>query len=128
MAANTVPIFPLSPRIETQFITDTDGTTRKLLFNASTDGSRINSMGVSSDNSASTTIQFHLSKDGGSSFNLLGTIVVAANYQGPVHSGIPVFDTVNGMPIPSGSSIYVSVAASVASGKFLRFSAVGSNY
>lgn len=128
MPANTTPVFPISARIESQKIENADSTNKKLLFAAGTNGSRINIIGLNSDDTASATIQYYLSKDSGSTFSYLGYITVAAGYQGAIQSGIPCFDSALGMAIPSGASLYVAVAVAVTSGKTLCFSATGSDY
>lgn len=128
MAANITPIFPLAARIETQIIENADSTNKKMLFSAGSNGSRLNTIGVNSSDTAAMTVGFYLSKDSGSTFSLLGTISVSAAFNGPIHSGISCFDSSNGIAIPSGSSIYVAVASAVTSGKALNFSALGSDY
>lgn len=128
MAANIIPIFPLAPRFEAVTIGNSDSTDKKLLFAAGIDGSRINSIGVHSTDTAVATIAFYLSKDSGSTFYLLGNIAISAAYQGLVQSGIPCFDSSKGIAISADSSIYVAVSAAVTAGKTLNFSALGSNY
>lgn len=128
MAANTIPIFPLAARLEVATISNSDTTSKKLLFTAGIDGSRINSIGVSSTDTAAATIMFYLSKDSGSTFYLLGTIAISAAYQGLVQSGIPCFDSSKGIAIPVSASIYVAALATVTADKTLNFSALGSDY
>lgn len=128
MAANTIPVFPLAPRFEAATISNSDSTNKKLLFAAGVDGSRINAIGVHSTDTAAAVISFYLSKDSGTTFYLLGTISIAAAYQGFVQSGIPCFDSSKGIAISADASIYVAVAAAVTAGKTLNFSALGSNY
>lgn len=128
MAANTVPIFPLAPRFEAATIANSDSTTKKLLFAAGVDGSRINAIGVKSTDTAAATVEFYLSKDSGSTFYLLGTIAISAAYQGFAQSGIPCFDSSKGIAIPLGSSIYAAVSAAVTADKTLNFSVLGSDY
>lgn len=128
MSANTVPIFPIAPRIEAQKIENADSTNKKLLFQAGSNGSRINTIGVSSNDTAAMTVEFYLSKDGGTTFSLLGSISVSAAYQGQIQSGISSFDSTNGIAIPAGCSIYIAVASAVTSGKALSFNILGSDY
>ena len=128
MAANTIPTFPLAARFEVATISNSDTTSKKLLFTAGIDGSRINSIGVSSTDTAAATLMFYLSKDSGSTFYLLGTIAISAAYQGLVQSGIPCFDSSKGIAISADSSIYVAVSATVTADKTLNFSALGSDY
>lgn len=128
MAANTIPVFPLTPRFEVATISNSDSTAKKLLFAAGVDGSRINSVGVKSTDTAAATIEFYLSKDSGSTFNLLGTFPAEITYQGLAQSGIPCFDSSKGIVIPAGASIYVAVASAVTADKTLNFSALGSDY
>lgn len=128
MAANTIPIFPLAARFEVATISNSDTTSKKLLFTAGIDGSRINSIGVSSTDTAAATLMFYLSKDSGSTFYLLGTIAIPAAYQGLVQSGIPCFDSSKGIAIPASASIYVAALATVTADKTLNFSALGSDY
>ena len=128
MAANTIPVFPLAPRFEAVTIDNSDSTNKKLLFAAGVDGSRINSIGVHSTDTAVATIAFYLSKDSGSTFYLLGNIAISAAYQGLVQSGIPCFDSSKGIAIPVSASIYVAALATVTADKTLNFSALGSDY
>lgn len=113
MAANITPIFPITPRIETQQIATADGTDKKLIFAPSTNGSRVNIIGASSTDTAIITLNFYVSKDSGSTFSFLGFLTIAAGFQGVVSSGIPCFDLAVGMAIPSGSDIYVAASAAV---------------
>lgn len=128
MPANTTPIFPLTPRIESQIIENADGTTKKLLFAPGANGSRINTIAACSTDTASVTLLFFLSKDAGSTFSYLGSITIAAGYEGAVSSGIKAFDIATGSAFPSGASLYVGASVAVTSDKSVSLSAIGSDY
>ena len=78
MAANTVPVFPIAARIECQILENADSTNKKLLFIAGSNCSRLNAIGINSSDTVAMTVGFYLSKDGGSTFSLLGTISVSS--------------------------------------------------
>lgn len=79
MAANTDPIFPLTPKTPAVSFIDSDGTTPKTLFAASTDGSiLVRLSGTSSDTS---DVDIVITVNDGSSDFIIGEITV------PIGSG-----------------------------------------
>ena len=78
MAANTDPVFPLTPRTSPVTILTADGTTKKTLVTAGANGSRLDQIRVCSDDTAQVILQFFTSIDGGTTWAILGEVIVPA--------------------------------------------------
>lgn len=128
MPANTIPIFPILPRIESRKITDADGTTKLLLFAPGANSSRLNKLSACSDDSVGATLKFYLSKDSGSTFDYLGSTLVSAGYEGDVSAAMKCLDLSSGTALPPGADVYVAVASALTAGKTITVTAVGSDY
>ena len=76
MAANTSPIFVATANNGVLDIENADGTTLQDLITGGTDGTKIFSINITSDDTADMDVQLHYLPSGGSA-SLLGTVTIA---------------------------------------------------
>lgn len=119
MAANTSPIFPLTPKTSTVTLVNADGTTKKTLITAGANGSKIDAVKILSDDTATVTLSFYLNK-GGTDY-LVGTVSVTAG-TGITAGTSPAeaLEYVNdgyALALEAGIVLKVAASASVTSGK-----------
>lgn len=127
MAANTAPIFPLVPRFDAVAILTADGTDKKLLFTSGMNGSRINSIAGCSDDTASVTLKFYVSKDDGVTFYYAGSATLAAGAEQEITTAIKIA-ALSGLALPAGCKLYVAAAAAVTADKRVDVTLAGGDY
>lgn len=119
MAANTSPIFPLTPKTSPVTIVNADGTTKKTLLTAGTNGTKLDAVKIVSDDTATVTLSFYLTK-GGTDY-LVGTVsVTAGTGVTPGTSPAEALEYVNdgyALALEAGVVLKVAASASVTSGK-----------
>lgn len=136
MAANTAPIFVLTPNNKAATWTNADSAaTTKDVFVAGTNGSRLAAIeATSSDTSA---VDVHLYYYDGSTAYLIGTVTVAigAGNTGSVAaqnllslSSLPGLNSDGSLFLKSGEKIQAANVTQVTSGKTLTLAAFGADY
>lgn len=119
MAANTSPIFPLTPKTNPVTVVNADGTTKKTLLTAGTNGTKIDAIKVVSDDTATVTLSFYLTK-GGTDY-LIGTVAVTAGTG--ITAGTSPAEALEylndgyALALEAGVIVKVAASASVTSGK-----------
>ncbi len=131
MAANTAPIFEVSPWVKGCQLTNATGTTKTLVVAAGTNGSRIDQIACSTSDTASETLSFW-AYDGSSVYYHLGdtTLAIGAGYTtiGLVDAIPALAPNLGYIVLQSGYSLYVNVATAVTSGKQTDILAQGGDY
>lgn len=139
MAMNTVPRFPDVPKWNAVTILPADTTTLKTLWTPPANGSKIVSINVASDDTATKDMQLWVSK-GGTDY-LLGTktIAITAGFI----TGTPAFNWFDGVQIPaipvdadgqryllleSGAVLKAKVTVAVTAAKTIYISAFGMDF
>ena len=142
MAANTEPVFvasPLTVAANTQIgntVVNSDGTTAKDIVNGATDGSLIQDLNVTSNDTSAVELLVYL-HDGTNAF-LLGTVDVPAGSGTTTSAPSVSLLNVSNMPalgkrddgalfIASGQKLQVAASAAVTSGKTVTITALGGN-
>lgn len=128
MAANTLPIYPDTPVISPVTIVNSDGTNKKTVITAGSNGTRVDSLRVASDDTADATVSFYVTV-GGSDYFLQNVAVPRAS--GTTGTWVEALSLVNsGLPmvLAAGASIKCAVSTAVTSGKTMTLVASGGNY
>lgn len=119
MAANTSPIFPLTPKTSPVTVVNADGTTKKTLITAGANGTKIDAIKILSDDTTTVTLSFYLTKSG--TDYLVGTVAVTAGTGvTPGTSPAEALEYLNdgyALALEAGVIVKVAVAVSVTSGK-----------
>jgi hypothetical protein len=130
MAANTSPIFEATPWLKGAQLVNATGTTKTLLVSGGTNGSRIDMIRCSTNDTAAETLQFWAYD--GATYRHLADVPLAA---GAGYTTVPGVDaiatlspTLGYLVVQSGWSIYVSVTAAVTSGDTTDIVAMGGDY
>lgn len=131
MAANTDPIFGAVAHSGGAQFVNADGTTKKTLFAAGTNGSRIDSISACSNDSAVVELGVYLND--GSADHYLGNIHLAI---GAGYTTVAKADGITAlMPtalpyldLPTGWSIKVAPAGAVTTAKVVDIIAIGKDY
>lgn len=112
MAANVTPIFPVAVNNGSVTIVNADGTTAKTLFSAGANGSRIDQIVCTSDDSASETIQLIIND--GSNNNIVGEISIpaGAGTNGST-KGVKVINSTDLPWLPDSGSIFIKTGYSI---------------
>ena len=131
MAANTSPIFEATPWTKGCQLTNATGTTKTLVVAAGTNGSRIDQINCSTNDTSAETLSFW-AYDGSSVYYHLGDVPLA------IGSGYTTVALVNAiltlapvlgyLVLQSGFSLYVSVLGAVTAGKQTDIVAQGGDY
>ncbi len=117
--ANTSPIFPLTPKTSPATIVNADSTTKKTLFTAGANGSKLDAVKVLSDDTATVTLSFYATKSG--TDYLIGTVAISPGTG--VTAGTSPADALEyindgyALAIEAGVIIKVTASAAVTSGK-----------
>lgn len=132
MAANTTPIFPGTVTTDAVRFENADGTTAKTLLTAGSAGTRVDSIVVTSTDTAAKTLTLGLLK--GSVTYRIGEIVVpiGAGTNGtekPADGITLALPSIGGsIHLESGCSLTVSAQVAVTSGKAIDVVAFGGDY
>jgi hypothetical protein len=130
MAANTKPIFLLTPKQYPQTFVNADSTGKKTIATAGTNGSKIDGIKVCSDDTATVAISFFLSK-GGTDY-LIGSLSVSPGTG--VTSGASPAEALEylndsyAIALEAGVILKASVGAAVTSGKTVTIVVHGGDF
>lgn len=135
MAANVTPIFPVAVNNGRVTIVNADGTTAKALFSAGANGSRIDQIVCSSDDTGAKTIQ--LIVNDGTNDNIVGEVAIPAG--AGTNGSTKAVKVINATDLPwlsdsgsifikTGYSIKVKSKAAVTAAKTLTFVLFAGDY
>lgn len=135
MAANVTPIFPVAVNNGRVTIVNADGTTAKALFSAGANGSRIDQIVCSSDDTSAKTIQ--LIVNDGTNDNIVGEVAIPAG--AGTNGSTKAVKVINATDLPwlsdsgsifikTGYSIKVKSKAAVTAAKTLTFVLFAGDY
>lgn len=130
MPANTNPIFVLTAVAKGTTIVNSDGTTKKSLVTGGTNGTRIDHIPVSSDDTAAVDLAWWLN-DGVTDFYLGNTRIAAGSGYttiARVDAIATLSPTLGYLFIPSSYILKVNAVAAVTSGKTVTIVATGGDY
>lgn len=135
MAANTLPIFVDTPNLVEVTFVNADGTTPKDLIAGATDGTRIISIAVTSDDTSAVILNFYI-HDGSTAYRvgavnvptLSGTNGTAPAVNLLDSTELPWLDADGGFVIPTGYKIQAGPQSAVTAAKTVTIVAIGANY
>lgn len=135
MAANTSPIFEAAPSIFTpvQF-TSVDTTTKKTIATGLTTGnaagSRIDSIMVSSNDTAAVNLAFYLAIGGTDYYLRNVNVPIGAGYTtiAGVEAILTLSPILNYLVVPNGATLKVNCVATMTAAKVLDIVAMGGDY
>ena len=131
MAANVQPIFKSGALGGGAQFTDGDASTKKLICTAGTNGTRIDGLLISSNDTAAIDLEFYIYD--GTTYHYIGYVNV------PIGAGYPSVARVDGIvtlaptnlkyiDFPSGSALYAACAATMTTAKTCDVVPQGGNY
>ena len=135
MAANTEPIFGLTPNLKEDTITSADTTTAQVIWTAGSNGGKLLAIAATSDDTAAINAKIYIN-DGVVSY-LVGTvnIPIASGTDGAVNSvnllsptALPWLDALGELALPSGYEVEVGCLATMTAGKTLTLVGIGVDY
>lgn len=131
MPANTAPIFTIVPHIEAQQIVPADTTTKKTLFTPGANGSRIDAIKCSSNDTAAVVLNFYLTISAVDYF--IGSVSVATllGYSGALSAdAVSQIGEVSlgALVLPSTAVLKVAANATVTAAKVVDVVAIGGDY
>ena len=132
MAANTNPIYPLAPKFWGLLIENADSTGRRAVVTAGVDGSRIDSLKITSTDTANMVVNFDLQIAGSGDYLHLGEVQVPDG--SGTNSADIIVDALDiltlGRPIMLGASdvLYAAVETAVTAAKQVAITAYGGDY
>lgn len=135
MPANTSPIFPLVVQTSAIAIVNADGTGEKALVTAGANGTRVDTVSITSTDTATVTLTVIL-HDGTTPY-AVGEIAVPAGsgtngsapaIKGLSAEGLPWLDTSGSIFLKSGWSLRVAAKAAVTSAKTVTLVAFSGDY
>ena len=135
MAANTEPIFGLTPNLCEITFVNADGTTNKTAFDPGANNAKLTAINVVSDDTATVNMRVYV-YDGSTAY-LIGTVPVvtlsgtngvapAVNILDPTY--IPCLDRDGELFLPAAYTVQVSPLAAVTSPKTVTVVATGVDY
>lgn len=130
MAANTNPIFELIPKVAGVQFTSTDTTTKKDVLTGDTDGTRVDSIMCSTNDTAAVNLAFYITTG--------GTDYYIGNVNLPIGSGYTTVARVEAMQtlapqtgylwLASGDKIKANCVATMTAAKTTDIVAMGGDY
>jgi hypothetical protein len=129
MSANTNPIHPLVPQNPATTVANADGTTKKTVLTAGTNGTRLDSLHICSDDTAQTLLNFYL--NAGSSDSFIGQVAIPAGAGSGSTSwqeGLATLNSNLAMALAAGAILKVAANAAVTSGKTVTIVAFAGDY
>lgn len=135
MAANTSPIFVLTPNLAEVTFIDTDGTTPKDLVSGGADGTKVFSIAVTSDDTSDVVLDLFI-HDGTTAYlvgavnvpTLSGTDGSAAAVNLLDATALPWLDASGEIFLPSGYKLQVAPQAAVTTAKTVTVVCLAGNY
>jgi hypothetical protein len=131
MAANTAPVFQLKPLTDTpQTFVNADGTTVKTLVAGATDGTRVDSISVCSNDTAAVALNFHLNNGSTDFYIGVVNIPIGAGYTtiGKVDAMTTLAPLMGYLWIPTGWSLKCGCLGAVTAAKTVTVTAHGGVY
>lgn len=130
MAANTNPIFELTPTAPGVQIANADGTTKKTVKAGTSNGSRLDAIYISTTDTSNDVLNWYMN-DGTTDF-YLGDTTIAAGAGYTTVARVDVMGTLapvlGYLVIPSGYTLKVAANAAVTSGKQVDIVTQGGDY
>ncbi len=130
MAANTTPVFELIPIVAGVNFVNADGTTKKTLATGATDGTRVDAIALSSDDTAAVNMSFWIND--GTNDLYIGNVNVPA---GSGFTTVARLDAITTLApslgylwIPSGYLLKCAPVAAVTAAKTAHITALGGKY
>jgi hypothetical protein len=131
MAANVNPIFELTPVNEGVTIDDGDTTTKKTVFTAGTDGGRVDSISICSDDTSAVNLAFYI-------YDGVNDLYIG-NVNVPIGSGYTTVAKVDGMStlrpasqpfiqLKGGYLLKCNAVITVTAGKIVTIVGIGGNF
>ncbi len=135
MPANTSPIFVLASNCKGVTFVNADGTAKKTLFTAGTNGSLLTDLNITSDDTAARDIDLFL-KDGTTSFALgtipvtigAGTTAASNAVNGLDATKLPGVAADGTLWLPTGWMVEGAVKVAVTAAKMITVLALGGDY
>lgn len=130
MAANTSPIFELAPFLKGDTLDDGDTTTAITLVTGGADGTRIDSLMCSTNDTAAVNLRFYV--DNGGADLYLGVVLLAIGSGYTTVARVEAMNTLSPalgyLVLPSASELKVSCLATMTAGKVTTVVALGGDY
>jgi len=135
MAANTSPIFGLSPNLTEVTFVNADGTTAKTVFTAATDGSLLKHINVTSDDTTDPVLLDVFINDGSTAY-LIGRVgVTTLSGTDGTEPATDILDPgmipgigAQGLFLPTGYTVEVGPSAAITAAKTVTIVAIGVDY
>lgn len=128
MAANTAPIFPLTPVCSPVTILPADTTTVKTLLTVGASGARVDSIHITSDDTAAMTVVFYVAI-GGANYLLGQTPVPAGSgVANPWVEGLDSINAGNVLVLPAAAILKCAVSTTVTTAKTVTLTAFGGDF
>jgi len=130
MPANTTPIFELTPFNAGVTILPADTTTKKTIYTAGANGGRVDSIMVSSDDTAAVNLAFHI-YDGATDY-YIGNVVVAIGSGYTTVARVEAMTTLapllGYLTLKNGYILKANAVVTVTSAKTVTIVAMGGDY
>jgi len=126
---NTKPIFAGTPKTPGVTLTSADGTSKKPLITAGTNGTRVDSLHVATDDTAAADLAVYLTRDGVDQY--LGTVPIPAGAGVASVAYVEMLDYLNAgnpMTLEAGLALTISAVAAITAGKTLTVIAWGGDF
>jgi hypothetical protein len=130
MAANTSPIFELAPFTKGDTLTSADTTVAKILVTGGTNGTRIDSLKCTTDDTAAVNLRFYIDNGGADLYLGVVALVAGAGYttEAAVDGMTTLSPTLGYLVLAPASELKVSCLATMTAAKITTVLAQGGDY
>ena len=130
MAANTSPIFELTPFLKGDTLDDGDTTVAITLITGGTNGTRIDSLKCTTNDTAAVNLRFYIDNGGADLYLGVVTLAIGSGYTtvAPVEAMSTLSPTLGYLILENASELKVSCLATMTSAKITTVLAMGGDY
>jgi hypothetical protein len=130
MAANTSPIFELAPFLKGDTLDDGDTTVAITLITGAANGTRIDSLKCTTNDTAAVNLRFYIDNGGADLYLGVVALAIGSGYTTvePVEGMTTLSPTLGYLVLPSASELKVSCLATMTAAKVTTILAMGGDY